>query len=83
MTTDTASLNKIIYGHEDEHLLALYSSLSKLADANALSPDESRMWVAVNRRLEMLTGGSTNTPFYEALRGALNGWDPELVGGAG
>lgn len=69
----------IIFGKEDDTILDLFSALQPIADAWALNREEARTWVAVNRRLELLTGQTQNTPTYEALRGTLNDWDPILL----
>lgn len=69
-------LTGIIFGKEDDVLLSLYHNLRFIIEAHAASPDERKLWYAVSRRMEMLTGGAEMELLKEALRGSLNGWTP-------
>jgi hypothetical protein len=80
--TDEAWCVGVVYGHKDDVLLDLYKCLSVLAEANALDRSEQKAWVAVNLRMEYLTGNFSakhESEFSMALRAALNGWGLESL----
>lgn len=78
--SDEVWLSGIIFGYQDHILLDLYSVLTLIGDQR--NSVESHAWVAVNIRMEHLTGNPKVLKMnllQWAMKAALNGWDISLL----